>query len=243
MKSKAVGWALAGVLCWLPLDGAAQGTGESAGRRVDRSAAAPGAGTALEREYGVNADALDASAAVVGPPAPSSAAPAPAPRTNATARPAEPDGELSPMDAILTQARFLMARGNPQDAVKILLDGFRINPDHTGLRLTIGLAQCQAGRYDAAIYILDALASEQPQNAYAHAALGTAHFGLGRFEAARRSLLEALRLQPSLHQAHYSLAQWHLAARPPAPDHARRHYREALRFGAEADPALEQRLK
>ncbi len=174
----------------------------------------------------------------IGPPAPPTNVQESVSRPDAHAGP-ESKSELTP---ILAKAREFLETGKPDEAIKALLQGLRIDPDHATLRLMVGLAQCQAGKFEDALFVLNPLVLEHPMNASAHLALGTAYFGLDRIEAARLALEQALILDPGLHAAHYNLAQILLGQKPPDREGAQRHYREALRLGAERDRELEGRL-
>ena len=156
--------------------------------------------------------------------------------------PAAPPFGGETVETLYASAAAMLARQEAQEAIQVLRRGLRIDPEHMGLRYLTGLAQCQLGRYEDALFVLGPLVREHPSFAYGHLALGTAYFGLHRIDAARLALEQALKLNPELHAVHFNLAQMLSTISPPDMEAARYHYREAMRLGAKPDRALEDRL-
>jgi len=146
------------------------------------------------------------------------------------------------LHGIKVTAVRLMDAGRPEEARQALLDGMDLNPDDAGLRVLLGIAQCQAGRHHDALFLLRNLVEEEPHNAHAHAALGTAYFGLARYADAAVEMKKASDSSPALSAPHFNLAQILLATEPPDTGGAAYHYRKALRLGAKRDAGLERRL-
>ena len=140
---------------------------------------------------------------------------------------------------LLVGARRKLEEGEPQAARALLLQGFKIDPDHADLRLLAGLAQCQARKFGDAIFLLGELVDEQPSNAPVRVGLAAAYFGDGQTDAAQRELEAAMALEPDLKEAHYNMAQLFLAG--PAPDikAVTRYYQRARELGAAPDLRVE----
>lgn len=146
------------------------------------------------------------------------------------------------LDAILVQSRRRLAAGEPEAAREHLLQGFKIDPDNVNLRLLAGLAQCQARRFEDAIFLLKTLADDAPSRAPIHVALAAAYFGNGDRDAAVRELETAIDIDPALAEAHYNMAQLMLTGAAPDRNAAQASYRRALELGAPPDPRLANRI-
>ena len=80
----------------------------------------------------------------------------------------------------------------------------------------------------------------EPENAKAHVILGNIAGRSGDYQNAEYHFKEAITLDPTLHEPHKNLAV--LRYREKKLTEAKVHYRDALRLGAPADPALEEAL-
>lgn len=147
------------------------------------------------------------------------------------------------IDDLLVRAKSLLAAGKSEDARALLIDGMHLQPDNRTIRLLIGIAQCQSGMFTDAVYLLAELTREDPSNPVTHVALGSACFGLGRFDDAVKEMNRALELNPKLVEAHYNMAQILKTMNPPDMDGAREHYRKALDLGGKRDKDLDALLK
>lgn len=158
-----------------------------------------------------------------------------------------PDGaapeQRGKLDIIKAHAARLLHDGDPARARSLLLDALRINPDDTGIRLMLAIAQCQAAAYGDAALILTQLIEEEPTNAVAHATLGAAYLGEGRMEDAAGETSIALTLNDRDPAAHYNMTRIFLHAAPPDLEKAGWHYRKFVELGGKPDPALEATLK
>lgn len=137
----------------------------------------------------------------------------------------------------------LLDEGKAEEARQALMNGMQINPDDSGLRVLLGMAQCLAGRHHDAVFLLRNVVEEDPYNAHAHAALGTAYFGLARYADAAVEMKKAADSNPALSEPHFNLAQILSISDPPDVSGAEYHYRKALRLGGKRDADLEQRLQ
>jgi len=141
----------------------------------------------------------------------------------------------SDLEIIKSTARLLLKDGQTAKARTLLLDGLNLDPDDRVIRLLSGIAQCQAGEYEDAMYVLSQLVEENRSDPVAHVLLGAAYFGLGQFKDATEEMKAALSFDPGLHEAHYNLARVMLALTPPDRDAALRHYERAIELGGAPD--------
>ena len=151
------------------------------------------------------------------------------------------DGKSSVGDSIRKVKEFVAA-GDVNHARNLLLETLRSHPDNIVVRMLIGVVQCEARKFDDAVFLLENLVEETHGNADAHVILGTAYFGLNRAADAIGQMKKALELDPSHKEAHFDLAQILLSVRPPDMEEARTHYRKALSLGAAGDPELDTML-
>ena len=147
------------------------------------------------------------------------------------------------VERIASEAKVLLKKGETVRARSLLFKGLRLDPDNTTIRLLMGIAQCQAGKFEDATYLLQQLVEENPFHASTHVALGATYFGLSRLTEARKEVQRALKLNPSLSEAHYNMAQIMLAIRPVDLDAVRYHYKKARQLGGEPDKKFEFLLK
>lgn len=110
------------------------------------------------------------------------------------------------------------------------------------LNLLIALADCQDGRYQAAIDRLHQALKQNSASPEAHVALGVALAAIGKLADAQIEMRRALTLNPKMGDAYYNLTRLGLWQKPMDYDTARVHYKNALRHGAAPDPELDALL-
>jgi adenylate cyclase len=94
-------------------------------------------------------------------------------------------------------ALILRFSGRPTEAVESIEKAMRLNPHYPpDYLLVLGLAYCQAGRYDDAISAQKAALSRNPNLLGSHICLAACYTMAGRDEAARAQIKELLRLNP-----------------------------------------------
>jgi VWFA-related protein len=110
-------------------------------------------------------------------------------------------------------ARELMARGQsliasrPAEALKLLQQALRVDPDLSGLHFQLGLAYHAIGdEADSEPEFREAL-SRTPDSADAHNYLGMALFGLGNAKGALEEFRAAAKLAPKDPNAHFNLGE------------------------------------
>ena len=157
--------------------------------------------------------------------------------------PAADQNTVDPLSAILITAKRLLKTGEAARARVILLQGLRLDPDHVTTRVLLGMAQCMARNFADAVFLLQQLVQEIPNDPHARVALATAYFGVNRVADAARELERAIEVAPDMSEAHYNMAHVLLATTPPDTDAARRHYRKSLDLGGAPDEYLEDALK
>ncbi len=153
------------------------------------------------------------------------------------ASPPKPDAT-----AVCVRAAARLKAGDAEGAGALLMDALRSDPDHFSVRLLLGMARCQAGRYSDAFFLLDTLASEHPERIEARLALAAALIGRGDIERAREEVEAALALQPEASEPHFNMARVLMLAESPDRERARFHYDRSLRFGGARDAAFEATL-
>lgn len=149
-----------------------------------------------------------------------------------------PEGTPQEVRPALREATGYLVEGRAADAKRVLLEVLKNAPDNITVRLLIGVAQCQARRFDDAVFLLENLVEEMPDHADAHVILGTAYFALNREDDAVEQMSRALEINPSHKEAHFNLARILLSRKPPEIDKAREHYHKALSLGASPDPDM-----
>ena len=136
----------------------------------------------------------------------------------------------------------LLKSGKPIEARKLLMDELLENPDDVTVRLLIGIARCQEGKFADALYLLEPVIAEAPQNPDAHVALGAAYFGLSRMADARKVVSRAIKLNPHSSEACYNMAQILMTEDPPDIRAAKTYYKLSLESGGKSDSNLEKLL-
>lgn len=159
--------------------------------------------------------------------------------TNSVASPQETGKQI---DVITSTARTLLKNNQNVKARVLLLEGINIEPDNPEVRLLLGVAQCQAGQYSDAVYILEELVTEDTMNVNAHNLLGTAYYALGLIPQARDAFAAALKTSPNMKDANYNMAQVLLDTRDPKVSEAAAYYDKALKLGAVRNAAMEKKL-
>ncbi len=155
---------------------------------------------------------------------------------------ARPEDNQQIQDAI-NNAKALLAKGKHVKARMFLLQAMNLNPDDNTVRFLLGIAQCQAGKYKDAVYILEELIKENSANAKAYTVLGSAHFALGETAKAKSATAQALKLNPNLKEANFNMAQLLAVSNPPDKDRAKKFYKKALSLGAIRNASLELSMK
>jgi tetratricopeptide (TPR) repeat protein len=145
--------------------------------------------------------------------------------------------------ALCVEAVDRLRADQPEKAQELLLRALNADPDGAAVRLLLGIVHCRRGDYENALYVLKPLVEDNPQDARAHVALGTAYFALGRFLSAEEHLRRATVLKPDMAEAHYDLAQLLVALKPPELDRARKHYARSIELGNKPDPVLAKQLQ
>jgi tetratricopeptide (TPR) repeat protein len=145
--------------------------------------------------------------------------------------------------------------GALQGAARIYLRMRRIEPARTALRqaaqlpanddttlLLQALLFCHDGDFHAARRTAETLLKRNPYNASAHMIMGAVLADTGRLEEAEEAMKRAITLNPKLGDAYYNLAQISLRRQPIDLEKTRHHYQNAIKYGADRDPALEALL-
>ena len=166
-------------------------------------------------------------------------------RTSADTRAAGVEAMTNRADlaSLKREAARLLKQGESAKARVLLLDGIRRNPDDSAVRILTAMAQCQAGQFEDASYILTQMVEEEPSNTTARLVLGSAFFGMGQMPRAAEEVKHVLKLNPMLSEAHFNLVQILLNTQPSDRESARYHYRKWLELGGKPDSDIEAMLK
>lgn len=144
---------------------------------------------------------------------------------------------LTNMGAVTFQLRdYKAAQGFLEKAVAN-------NPKLLQARVTLGMAYFYTDQLYLAISNLTRAVSDDPNNARAHMYLAVVAQQAGWTGAAEEELRKAITADPKYAEAHYNLALVYLEQKPAAIELARRHYHQALEFGAEPDKEIEAKIK
>ena len=146
------------------------------------------------------------------------------------------------LDSLTSEARHLLAEGDPKGARVMLMEALMEAPDNATLRLLTATAQCMDGEYMDALLILDQLAADFPGNTDIQLLRGAAYTGIGDLKEAQDQLQQALTINPNLAEAHFNLVGLFLAQSPPDNDLALAHYEKAITLGGERDAGIEIRV-
>lgn len=156
----------------------------------------------------------------------------------AEARKVLPDNVLLLVNSGLTE--FYL--GQPGAAEELLRKALKEEPDLPQAWQILGLIHLDAGRYEQAMAAFAQVVVLDPRNARAHNYLGVAIGQMGWFDGAESEFRRAVEYDPLYADAHFNLAYFALRRRQPAIELARRHYREAVKLGAERDEEIEKQL-
>lgn len=106
----------------------------------------------------------------------------------------------------MARARQLLETGSNDQAIAILRNVLREEPENGDAHLLLGSALTLAPARSEALQELEKAVELQPASALAHFTLGTAQARFGEPDTAKRSFGKALQLDPRFAEAHVSLA-------------------------------------
>ncbi|MBC7289152.1 MAG: tetratricopeptide repeat protein, partial [Armatimonadetes bacterium] len=106
-----------------------------------------------------------------------------------------------------------MARGQWEQAVELLSEILAANPDRHDVRLNLGVALYNLGRFSEALEQFERLVAACPEMAEAWANLGAAANELGHLARAEEALLKAADLNQRLRDLHLNIALLRLKQR------------------------------
>jgi tetratricopeptide (TPR) repeat protein len=149
-----------------------------------------------------------------------------------------PDG-ISAADYV----RRLLQDGENESALATVQDARKGVLADMNLALIEGIALIRLQRYSDAATLLIDLARKNPRIAEVHATLGAAMLGAGLYEEARETLQMAIKLDRSLPECHYNLAQIYAFIDPIDLKLARKYYQQSRDLGLAADRQLEKALQ
>jgi tetratricopeptide (TPR) repeat protein len=133
--------------------------------------------------------------------------------------------------------------GESDQAADHLRRAVFLDPTAQQAWLTLGIIEYQKDHLDASLAALSQAVYLDPKDPKAHLYLGILVRKKGWLSGAEDEMRKAIELDESYAEAHYNLAVLCLEQRPPAIELAKRHYFQALRLGAKADPELDQTFK
>ena len=132
--------------------------------------------------------------------------------------------------------------GNLEEAERLLRRSLQIKPDNPTAWLNLGMIYLGRNEPMRSLAAMAQAVVHAPNDPVARNYLGVAAGRNRWFDAAESELRRAIELRPDYADAHFNLAVFCLERIPPATELAKRHYREALRLGAEPDPLIEKAL-
>ena len=153
-----------------------------------------------------------------------------------------PSPGTNTLTQITSRAKVLLSEGKFVQARLLLMEGIVIDPDHYLVRLLLGVAQCEAAKFDDAALLLKQLADENPTDPHVHIALAGAYLGMGETSNATHEVTTALELKPGMAEAHYNMVQILIASEPLDRELAKYHYGKAIEAGAKPDEKIEALL-
>lgn len=159
-----------------------------------------------------------------------------------SAQPVPRAGAETRVSSRINEAAAMLAHGQTAEAKKTLMTALRADPDNRRVRLFLALARCQESAYQDAVYVLEPLVHEEPDDVYSRMALAAAFAGIGEIDNAIRELNYTLSLRPALAEAHYNMAHLLLALDPPSEKGAAHHYKQSVELGGLPDQAVAERL-
>jgi len=135
------------------------------------------------------------------------------------------------------------ADGQKEAAEKTLKRALQMRMETASAWLALGKLYLDEGRLDESLAALAQVLVLDPGNARARNFFGVVVGRKGWVDGAQSELRRAVEIDPNYSDAHYNLAYFYLAAKPPLVELARRHYFRSLELGAQRDPEMEARLK
>jgi Flp pilus assembly protein TadD len=112
----------------------------------------------------------------------------------------------SDVRADYTYALQLLAEGQTEAGIALLLEVTQKVPDATAPFVDLGIAYSQSGNFERATEAFQSALVATPDHPVAHNELGITYRRLGRFEDARASYERALAIYPGFHYARRNLA-------------------------------------
>jgi len=125
-----------------------------------------------------------------------------------------------------------------KEAEKLLKKALAYN-DNANSHFLLGVTYFRQGKNDLATKALEHGLLITPENARARHYLGVIAVSDGRQQRAELEFKEAITIDPAFADAHFNLAVIYATADEPSIKLARKHYEEAVHFGAEPDAAME----
>lgn len=107
-------------------------------------------------------------------------------------------------DIIFLMSRVSMMHSYYEDAIRLLEEGVKIAPNRTLLHAALGESYFTAGKIHPAIQEFETLIRLDP-SAWSYAFMGLCYRHLGRFEEAKKYLLEGLKVDPRNHTCLFNL--------------------------------------
>lgn len=101
----------------------------------------------------------------------------------------------------------------------------------------------EAGDYDAAMLVIEAMLIEKPNSAAALNLKARVESARGRLAEAEAALDQAIMSHPRSFQAYYNMAKLMLEKSPPNRTGARRYYETGRAVGGPEDPVLEEKFR
>ena len=139
--------------------------------------------------------------------------------------------------------RCLLRLGRLDEARDLVFQWTPIPSPDPGVNNLLAIIFCRDRQFIRALQAAEAAVGQDDRNAVSRVLLGVALAGSGRADEAVSEMQRALAIEPNLPEAHYNLARLTLKSAPGNAAAAAVHYRNALKFGADPDPDLEQKLK
>ncbi len=145
-------------------------------------------------------------------------------------------------EALQGAARIYLRMQRIEPARAVLAQAAQLPANDEATLLLRALLLCHDGNFHGARRLVEALLKRNPYNANAHLVMGAVLADTGQLAAAEEATKRAITLNPKLGDAYYNLAQISLRQQPIDLEKTRHHYRNALKYGAAPDPALEALL-
>src|SRR4051812_2229963 len=112
---------------------------------------------------------------------------------------------MATLGEVLARAAQLHATGDLAAVEQLCLQILHVRPEQPDALHRLGLIACQRGRPDVGLTYLDRAMAYQPGNAALRVNRGLVSQNLGRHAEALADFREAVRLQPTLAEAHNQL--------------------------------------